>query len=78
MQAAQHDPPNPPAIELTVRGLHCAGCVARLTRLLEHLPGVAAAEVNLFESRVRVLPAAAAPVERTTLVATIENAGFYV
>lgn len=67
----------PQEIVLTVRGLHCAGCVARLTRMLEHLPGVATAEVSLAHSRVRVRPAPVDPVALEQLAATIENAGFY-
>ena len=69
---------NPPAIELTVRGLHCVGCVARLTRILENVPGVAGAEVSLVHSRVRVQAGPGEQVERATIVETIEAAGFYV
>ena len=69
---------NPPAIELTVRGLHCVGCVARLTRILEHVPGVAGAEVSLVHSRVLVQAGPGEQVERATIVETIEAAGFYV
>ena len=71
------DDPRPPLIELSVRGLHCAGCVARLTRILEHLPGVATAEVSFVHNRVRVQPTTAEPVAPAQIAATIEAAGFY-
>jgi len=79
MHAADDDHPNAlAAIELDVRGLHCAGCVARLKSMLEHLPGVASANVSFANGRVRVEPSAAIVAERDAIVALIESAGFYV
>jgi len=65
-------------LELTVLGVHCAGCVARLQRMLEHVPGVAAAEVSLVHNRVRVQAGPGEKVARAAIVETIEVAGFYV
>lgn len=61
-------------IEIGVKGLHCGGCVARLTRILEAQPGVAKAEVSLAAARATV---AAAGATRESLVKVIEDAGFY-
>ncbi|OGA88351.1 MAG: copper-translocating P-type ATPase [Betaproteobacteria bacterium RIFCSPLOWO2_12_FULL_66_14] len=40
--------------ELSVRGMTCASCVARVERALRKLPGVIEASVNLASERVRV------------------------
>lgn len=65
------------AIELGVRGLHCAGCVARLKRVLEQVPGVGRAEVSLLGQSARIEPAPGASVERGAVERAIEDAGFY-
>ncbi|UYB51772.1 heavy-metal-associated domain-containing protein [Xanthomonas sp. AM6] len=41
-------------LELTVHGMTCGGCTARLKRVLEASAGVAAAEVVLAGGRVGV------------------------
>jgi len=61
-------------IEIGIRGLHCGGCVARLTRVLEAQPGVKKAEVSLTEARARLEVDGAS---RESLVQAIEDAGFY-
>jgi len=62
-------------IDVPVRGLHCAGCVARLTKVLELQPGVAKAEVSLIEQRARLT--LATPEALATALTAIEGAGFY-
>ncbi|GAB6167228.1 heavy metal translocating P-type ATPase [Thermostilla marina] len=42
------------SIRLRIEGMHCAGCVARAQRALEHVPGVRAASVNLVTSEAVV------------------------
>jgi Cu+-exporting ATPase len=41
-------------VTLTLGGLHCAACVARVERALSQAPGVARAQVNLATRRARV------------------------
>jgi len=62
-------------IEVAVRGLHCGGCVARLTKVLEHQPGVHKAEVDLLKAQARLTLASADAL--TGALAAIEAAGFY-
>jgi len=64
------------AIELQVRGLHCAGCVARLKKQLEKVPGVERAEVSLQDQSARVEPRHGQDVDRSALARAIEEAGF--
>ncbi|SDS35627.1 Au+-exporting ATPase [Halopseudomonas litoralis] len=59
-------------IELTIEGMTCASCVARVERALKAVPGVLEARVNLATERVTVHGSAAAD----TLVAAIKNAGY--
>lgn len=63
-------------VEMGVKGLHCGGCVTRLTRILEGLEGVEKAEVSLSEAQVKVTfaPDKANP---SSVKEAIEDAGFY-
>ena len=47
-------PSQPKEITLTLGGLHCAACVARVERALNRVPGVLRAQVNLATRRARV------------------------
>jgi len=62
-------------IDLTVSGMTCASCVARIEKALMRTPGVEAASVNLATERahVRILQGA---VTSDELVAAIERAGY--
>jgi len=64
-------------IDVEVRGLHCAGCVARLARVLEQVPGVLRAQVSLLGQSARVEVAPGASVARADVAKVIEDAGFY-
>ncbi len=68
---AEHDPR---FMEIGIRGLHCGGCVARLTRILEAQPGVKKAEVSLTAAMARLEVDGAS---REGLVQAIEDAGFF-
>ena len=39
---------------LVVPGMHCAGCMAKVERALQGVPGVSAARVNLTAKQVRL------------------------
>jgi Cu+-exporting ATPase len=64
-------------IELTVRGMHCAGCVGSVERALRGVPGVAAAHVNLATQQATVDVAGDAADEALpALVAAVQAAGY--
>jgi Cu+-exporting ATPase len=62
------------ATELTIAGMTCASCVARVEKALLRVPGVGAASVNLAAERASVTAAASTPV--ADLVAAVQRAGF--
>ncbi len=39
---------------LSIRGMHCSGCVKRVERALGQIPGVASVKVNLMAGRADV------------------------
>ena len=59
---------------LVVPGMHCAGCMGKVERALQALPGVAAARVNLSARQVSLRHAAGVTVP--DMVAALEGAGF--
>ena len=70
--------PSPTAgVELELRGLHCAGCVAAVEAALQRVPGVQDATVNLATQRATVQPAPdAGPLDPAALVAAVRRAGY--
>ena len=60
------------AQELPVQGMTCMGCVGKLERHLKELPGVNQVSVDLEQGKAAVI----GPVDRASIVATIEKAGF--
>ncbi len=71
-------PPSPTAdIDLELRGLHCAGCVAAVEAALTRVPGVQSATVNLATQRAVVRPAPGAErLDPTALIAAVQRAGY--
>jgi copper chaperone len=61
-------------IELKIEGMHCDGCVRRVTALLRRVDGVDVERVVLGEAKVRVVDG----VERAELVRALEGGGFKV
>jgi Cu2+-exporting ATPase len=59
-------------IELSVPGMHCGACIARVERVLGGLPAVERGRVNLSTKRVTVAWRGAAP----PLLAALKDAGF--
>ena len=59
---------------LVVPGMHCAGCMGKVERALQGLPGVASARVNLSARNVRIAHDSELTVPE--LVAVLENIGF--
>ncbi|MGG6896434.1 heavy metal translocating P-type ATPase [Rhizobium sp. BR 315] len=64
------------AISLPIEGMTCASCVGRVERALKTVPGVETVSVNLATERASITTSAA--VDRATLVATVENVGYFV
>jgi Cu+-exporting ATPase len=62
-------------IELSIGGMTCASCSARLERVLGKVPGVVKAEVNLATERARV-EALKGVVGAAGLIAAVQGAGF--
>ncbi|MDX9843888.1 MAG: heavy metal translocating P-type ATPase [Aquabacterium sp.] len=91
MPASEVSPPVPPegaatspdhAVQLAVRGMTCAACVARVERALNKVPGVAQAQVNFATEMATVqwvepLDQAQAAAQTDTLLAAIERAGYH-
>ena len=69
------DPSHRPPIELDVEGMTCAACVGRVERVLQRVPGVTDAMVNLATRRASVATDAAVPTD--ALVQAIERAGYH-
>jgi Cu+-exporting ATPase len=63
-----------PDLQLSVSGMTCASCVARVEKALLKVPGVAAASVNLATEKASVQTAPGVPVGM--LIAAIEKAGY--
>lgn len=60
-------------IKLEIGGMTCGGCVKSVTRVLEGVPGVERASVNLETASANVEGAGLDP---NALVAAVEDAGF--
>jgi Cu2+-exporting ATPase len=60
--------------DITVEGMHCAACIAKIERALLVLPDVASARVNLSTRRLRVVHAPSVAID--TLVTAVEGIGF--
>src|SRR6185369_4852263 len=61
-------------IDLSIEGMTCASCVARVERALKTVPGVAQASVNLASRRAQV--ALNDTVDPQALVAAVEDIGY--
>ncbi len=61
------------SVTLDIKGMTCASCVARLERVLNKVPGVTEATVNLATEKARIT-SLGVPVE--TLVNAVRKAGF--
>ncbi len=61
-------------IELDIFGMTCAACVGRVQRVLERVPGVANAQVNLATESATVFASADIPV--STLVSAVDKSGY--
>jgi len=61
------------ALQLDIRGMTCASCVARVEKALRAVPGVEDASVNLALEKASVR---AAGVDAGTLIAAIDKAGY--
>ena len=66
----------PSELELSIEGMTCASCVARVEKALLKVPGVLAASVNLATEKAWVT--AAGTVSFAALAAAIDKAGYAV
>jgi len=64
---------SPPALQLAVRGMTCASCVARVEKALKKVPGVEDASVNLATEQATVHGAA---LDADAIVAAVLQAGY--
>ena len=71
VEAVGYDVASPP-VDLTIEGMTCASCVARVERALKAVPGVTGATVNLATERAHVTGQA----DATALIRAIEAAGY--
>ena len=65
-----------PPLQLSIEGMTCASCSARVERALRKVPGVALAEVNLA-TEVASITAAAPGLDVAVLMAAVEKAGYH-
>ncbi len=61
--------------DLVIKGMTCASCVSRVENVLERVPGVVSAQVNLATERARVDLRAGSAGARD-LISAVERAGF--
>ncbi len=59
-------------LTLTVSGMHCAGCVATVQKVISEVDSAANVEIDLPTGRVDVIT----DEPRETIVAAIEDAGY--
>ncbi|MDX9885720.1 heavy metal translocating P-type ATPase [Thauera sp.] len=62
------------SLELDIEGMSCAACVGRVEKVLQRVPGVVSANVNLAARRAHVELAGSVPT--AALVAAVKKAGF--
>jgi Cu+-exporting ATPase len=74
IEAAGYETPRE-SIQLSIEGMTCASCVARVERALASVAGVERAEVNLATEKASVsfVPGSARPLD---LIAAVEDAGY--
>ena len=60
-------------IDLEIGGMICGGCVRSVRRVVEAVPGVKAANVDLEKAQARIEGEA---LDAATLIAAVEDAGF--
>ena len=65
-------------LTLSIEGMTCASCVARVEKALKTVPGVESAEVNLATERATVHAANATGAAATALIAAVVRAGYHV
>jgi Cu+-exporting ATPase len=66
----------PSSVELSLQGLHCAGCVQKVESALKAVPDVRSADVNLLLQRATVGLAVAPERRLDALLAAVRGAGF--
>ena len=65
-----------PVYRLDVKGMHCAGCAAKLTGKIKAIKGVGSAEADPVKGLLVVTPKAAIKLSPKALWETVETAGY--
>jgi copper chaperone CopZ len=58
-------------LELAIDGMHCNGCVQRVSDALQKIPGVTTEKVELGKARLKVEPG-----KEPAVLAALDNIGF--
>jgi copper chaperone CopZ len=58
-------------IELEIDGMHCGGCVARVSDALKKIPGVTTDKVDVGSAKIQADPAA-----QPAILAALDKLGF--
>ncbi len=61
------------SLNLSIQGMHCGGCAAKVTAALKAVPGVAFEEVSVGSASVRFDPKQTSD---DVLIAAVNNLGF--
>ena len=60
-------------VKLSIQGMHCGGCAAKVSNALKSLPGTSVEEVAVGSARVSIDPAKTSP---AALIGAVNNLGF--
>lgn len=63
----------PSTLHLSIEGMHCGGCVQRVTRALEGVPGVELGSVEVGSAKLTFLPEQTSAEE---IAAAVKRIGF--
>ena len=75
-QASDTSSMTAPPMQFALSGLTCEGCAGHIKGALEHIDGVAAAEVSYRQSRALVYPRPGATISEEDIVKAIEQTGY--
>jgi Cu+-exporting ATPase len=65
-----------PTLKISVQGMKCQNCVAKVTELIKQFPQVSAVQVALEKGEISITPAGDAPLPIAEIRARLQEAGF--